>query len=1024
MPKEIFTTEEYIEHLKAQGIPEENVNYVRSHYGTYSRMRAINGGAPPMDFQTFCEQYPDILNPSASIPKSSGKGYVILPNKPSEINSPMMSPSLAVELAPLLELLEKEQRTENETENLRELLNKKEKEFILEKLIINDNKEILIKLLKESEKIGYQFEKNAICESIKKIKYKLAKSLMEEVQSLTLFDENGSHALHYAAAMGNARITSYLFKALSERGDNNISPKDKNGKTPFIFAVKTDDFEMIELFLRHPAFEENPNPVINRNGETLVEKAILHHNTPLVTLILPSLNKQWEEQACSSESSLWKIILKSYAHLNTAHDNESFCTTLEKVLKNTPQDQEAQKEDCKKFALSCAISADNNSLLDNIFGHHHFTLSDLTTSNYSESVHRKIHASLRRTVEKGRTDKRRLEYLNCEKISSLKKLLPDFFPIKAMPDNQNRLQVLQSSYQELRQIIETAVNRLRENPHQGEAIEAVANAIILPLAKEYAVLTKEFLFEEEKQLNTKISPHEERLQWIIDYPLQEAAEILSFEGCPDELQALVKPKYIRLQYLVEQGKAEIKQAKQTLSLPPSAPFDALDQPVRELLGELIVLKTQIAQLKALAEKEKAKKQTQKIVSEIKEYNALSIRQQKKIAHFIKNTEFRFTQRPETYSAESKEQLNLLKEAFIEKQQEISRTPKLEPEVLLKKLSILTDFYQSLIGKATSIKLQIEQQEANPAPQFTPLYSPSNSLRGKSKEKKSPHTPVPRETSYEQAGRQLRNLIVLLSSQAQNIALVTKTNALLLGIATLFESISIPATQENRSFLNKSNTIRNAIFHNLINTDNLDEKKYQKLYQFSLDICQSPMDQTGEAILDKFFKIFPKVPANYEAHLNLIEAHINRLALYYREMQNNEVNLYTNRIEQFNVAYMIALTDALLSDLDKLNNQNADFLGIEIGKKYMRIHRRLHLTLSTLNSSATAVRHRPDAIQDAVHTLLMALGKALSLEANSESKEGEEVPIAPESESERDAGPEEEAEEAEEALWAAIQRVRL
>ena len=210
---------------------------------------------------------------------------------------------------------------------------------------------------------------------------------------------------------------------------------------------------------------------------------------------------------------------------------------------------------------------------------------------------------------------------------------------------------------------------------------------------------------------------------------------------------------------------------------------------------------------------------------------------------------------------------------------------------------------------------------------------------------------------------LKNVLTSLANNLDKDTL-TKTNALLFSIATFLEEIKkihppLQAYQVNPNFLASVSDIRNAIFHALIESE-ISLEKYESLYAFTQTLYEINFSQgSGQETLLRFFNIMKEKKPDTASALRIIDAHLKQLDEYVSQIQQKSIDIENELITQFDFAFRWAQSSALLSDLDKMSNQN-DALSIEIGRRIARMNKILKISLPNFRACANKLRHEPQA----------------------------------------------------------------
>ena len=945
-------------------------------------------------------------------------------------------------------LLENESRDRDQEEIFRELLHKDGDEF-LHIAAVNGALINLEKILKEAKAVGHHFRTNPLNAALKNNQFEAARILITRHPITNPIDEEGNSALHHVCRMGhvptllsliaileiqedvnfnlrglNQRTALHLAAENGQAGTVNllletadkhhleISPEDKDGVTPFLLAAREGHFEIVNMFLAHPRFKENPNPVLAADGTTLFHKAIAHKNKAAIIKTLPTL---WSSANDGVEATLWKDICEGVSCSDAYH--LEFCFFLEHLLLSSFTEERKQAD--IGMALSAAILYNNDTVNSDIINTAKKTNTLKNTLQCVKNI-RKKSKGLPNYQQKLTAVEHKLSI----EIAAEKRIFMDFIvarraffnamspeacPAESMPDNVSLLKKLRESHHALQEAIELNINQLKEIPDddiaQARKKAADFKSELNTLQEQYQTHKKEFIDAQLGLINPLVASLEADLEWINDIIIRDITKIFASNMGTLEQRSILELKQKNLQLLLKEAEGQIKRSRKNL-VPPAANFlFSLKEATHNILLELIVFEVEANKTKDREKIEEIKKQKEKIKREVKQLRNDILGQNAKINEALQSHVDKINSLFILADAPTKEKLldlhralGTIGQALRAQQAEISGCDKSDKVALRQRLYFASDEFKVLINKLKSMEEEISGQE------MLIRESPAASLEASEQvQERVPsllayyHSKKHSEedcSSKAKDGQAKRHLAATLHelSQDKNKRVDTprRINALLLSMATYFESLkNTPITPQNRVFLDKSNKIRNAIFHCLM--EDRGDRVYDRLYKFAQDL-ESATAVNNDAFLERFFKIYPRVKPKPEASLDIIQRHIDRLKQYALEILQGQVDIEMDLIAQSDIAFRIGQLHALLSDLDKLTQKGQnDKLSIELGGKIMRMFNNLHMTLPTLADFAKGVRHQgPDAIPKAAEAFCFALAKALSRSVEAEKKENEEI----------------------------------
>ena len=232
---------------------------------------------------------------------------------------------------------------------------------------------------------------------------------------------------------------------------------------------------------------------------------------------------------------------------------------------------------------------------------------------------------------------------------------------------------------------------------------------------------------------------------------------------------------------------------------------------------------------------------------------------------------------------------------------------------------------------------------------------------------------------------LHNVLELLS-QDEKTDVLTKTNALFLSIAILFEGLKQTQQKGKRPcvLIQRAIEIRDAIFH-CPSEMAVNEEKYRELCFFaqSFVLPQQSTQEWNEKI-ERFFEILPKGEKGVLETIIVIDQHIARLRRYMFEIENNVIRLEENLLIQLDIAFRVSQLGALIRDLKILSDN--DELEKILRERRQDICQLLNMRPLDFNALGKVVRHQgPSVIKEAAEAFLVAIA-----EKQSEASLSEEI----------------------------------
>ena len=439
---------------------------------------------------------------------------------------------------------------------------------------------------------------------------------------------DGLTPLHLAAQRNSVPIVRALFDSIRFANQTLSPQKEPGAPTPYILAVQARHFEVVDLFLQNPDFQENPNPIVSIAGKTLIQSLVHDHNLFMTKKIAPHIvlkllrNAEKEKEKGYNEQLLSDMFLI----LIFLREIPKLFTIIKDIAARQP-DNPLQME----IAIKHAKFFKNKPLM-----------RDLKNFLAKHTAFPPAKAQAMQLELETALDKNRIDNFIKTTTADYQHLFQEEWPSQALAGNETLLISLQHHHQAIQAKIKTSLLALKaftqENPfacnselsHQSNLFKHE----LTQLLEQYASHKKVFLSEEYKKFEDVVLSFEQRLEEINTFPIAQARIIVESNQGTETQRNLLLAQVENLEKVIEKCKAGIEDARNNKILPPTSFLDLARQCSRELTGSLVTFPVEAQRAKVYERKQRQVAQHEETQHNIAQLLEIFEGQQSKVDAFL------------------------------------------------------------------------------------------------------------------------------------------------------------------------------------------------------------------------------------------------------------------------------------------------------------------------------------------------------------------------------------------------------